>query len=317
MCKLVLAKLLNMTKLTKWASAFILIVVFTQKLNAQTYINETAKWTQSFSYSGFGNSTYCIYTKYFNGDSTYNNKVYYKLYSQDFCILTKTLFDSLGNPYLEKDTTESLIFQGLVREENKRIYLMHSDSTEYLYYNYNFSNQTPVDSLVKNLGCGINPTITLLNHDTVCIGNEGRKRWRISSSMYPLAFYLIEGVGPSSGFLAPICRNGCPECGYSLLSFTLNGDTLYKGQCSIPTSVTPSHKIALDVYPIPTQDLLIVHSDVIINSVFVYDYTGRLLDKYNISNTEYQLSTMNYAKGNYLLEIRTLDSIFRKKIIKE
>jgi hypothetical protein len=55
--------------------------------------------------------------------------------------------------------------------------------------------------------------------------------------------YIIEGVGPSSGFFAPVCRNGCPECGYSLQSFTLNGDTLYHGFCEISAGIKPIEPI--------------------------------------------------------------------------
>jgi hypothetical protein len=54
--------------------------------------------------------------------------------------------------------------------------------------------------------------------------------------------YIIEGVGPSSGFFAPVCRIGCPKCVYSLQSFTLNGDTLYQGICEISAGIKPTNQ---------------------------------------------------------------------------
>jgi hypothetical protein len=99
----------------------------------------------------------------------------------------------------------------------------------------------PIDSVVSNSICSLN-SVYILDHDNLCIGNIGRKRWRVSLSKYPLAMYIIEGVGPSSGFMAPVCRNVCPECGYSLQSFTLNGDTLYQGICEISAGIKSTNQ---------------------------------------------------------------------------
>lgn len=306
-----------MNSIFKWALIVWVILVLPNSVDAQNYLNETAKWVQSFSYQNFGNSTYCIYTKHFNGDSTYNNKIYYKLYSQNYCILTRTLYDSLGNPYQQKDTSDVLLFENLVREEDKKIYLMYSDSIERVYYNYNFGDTTAIDSVVGLNACGFKNSVSILNHDTVCVGNVARKRWKISYSQYPLAFYLIEGIGPSSGFLSPVCRNGCPECGYYLMSFTMNGDTLYKGNCAQSTGVVNKSEVFLKVYPIPTDDKLTIESSALIKSISVYDYMGRLIVRKNIQEYNYELSMLDYAKGNYVLEIITDGTIFKRKIVKE
>jgi hypothetical protein len=200
-------------------------------INAQTYLNETARWNQTYSWSGFDAHTSCTSIYYIAGDSVINDTSYYKVNLQSLCYYTHIVYDSLGNGLQVVDTNSTDDLSVLIREYNKQ-FIQRSNESEYLLYNFELSDFTAIETATPYPSCGVG-SVSLLTHDTVCIGSIGRKRWMISMSNYPLAFYFIEGVGPSSGFRAPICRNGCPECGYGLTSFVLNGDTLYHGNCSI------------------------------------------------------------------------------------
>ena len=213
-----------------------IIHLITKQIQSQNYLNETARWVQTYSWSGFTANTQCTTTYYFSGDSVLNDTTYMKLFQESLCYFTHTEYDSLFQPYQIIDTSFTTSFHSLIREADKKIYRRSPSSSEYQQYNFSLPTMSPIDSVVYGSSCSMN-SVYILDHDTVCIGNIGRKRWRVSQSTYPLAMYVIEGVGPNSGLFAPVCRNGCPECGYSLQSFTLNGDTLYNGICEISVGI--------------------------------------------------------------------------------
>ena len=215
-----------------------IIHLITKQIQSQNYLNETARWVQTYSWSGFTANTQCTTTYYFLGDSVLNDTTYLKLFQESLCYYTHTEYDSLWQPYQLIDTSFTTSFHSLIREAEKKIYRRNASYNEYQLYNFALPDTSRIDSVVNGSTCSLN-SVYILDHDTVCIGSIGRKRWRVSQSSYPLAMYIIEGVGPSSGFLAPVCRNGCPECGYSLQSFTLNGDTLYQGICEISAGIKP------------------------------------------------------------------------------
>jgi hypothetical protein len=206
-------------------------------LSAQNYLNETAEWKQHFYYQNSSSSTVCNYRIYFNGDSIHNDINYRKLFTDAECILTQMQWDSLGNSFWGSDTTYTTNFTSLLRESAQKVYLVNGQGVEYLRYDFGRPDYTSIDSVDTYTSCGFETSVQIEQHDTVCIGPIGRKRWHVSWSQYPNASHFIEGVGPTSGFLAPVCSNGCPECGYALDSFVLNGDTLYQGVCSIPAPV--------------------------------------------------------------------------------
>ena len=195
----------------------------------QPYLNTSARWTQTQTWTGFTANSQCTTVYYIDGDSLIEDTSYYKIYSDVFCYYNQTEYDSLGNAYQVTDTSMSNSFFMLLREDDRK-FIRRNANQETVLYNFGVSDFTSVADAVLNPVCG-QSSPSLMTHDSVCIGNSLRKRWLISPSQYPLANFFIEGVGPSSGFNAPICRNGCPECSFTLNYFELNGDTLYSGNC--------------------------------------------------------------------------------------
>ncbi len=282
---------------------------------SQNYLNETARWKQSFYYNGMTNSTSCISDRYFDGDTLIEGKKYFLLFYNDECIFTSFTFDSLGNPIVTKDTTNTISFITFIREENKRIYTRAFLDAEVLRYNFDVPDNSPIDSIVKFNACVSTGSVSILNHDTVCIGNIKRKRWKVSMSPYPLAQSIIEGVGPSSGFLAPVCRNGCPECSYYLLSFTLNGDTLYKGNCI--TTGYHTNKIAeLSLYPNPFTESLTVKASTIVNHYTIENLNGTLIIEDKVGKENFVVENKNLNSGLYILKLYFDDEVLVRKILK-
>ena len=74
----------------------------------------------------------------------------------------------------------------------------------------------------------------------------------------------------------------------------------------------------MKVYPIPTKGLINIISDEKINTVEVYDLTGRIIQKqlYNLPSKESKIN-INSPKGIYYLKIKTNKGVSIKKIIKE
>ncbi len=279
---------------------------------AQNYLNQTARWVQTFYYLGFTTNTTCRSTLYFQGDTTVNNLLYYKLFDNAECLVTTTQYDSLGEPFQVVDTNISTILRGYIREESRKVYLLDYNGNEAMRYNFGYPDFTSVDLVAPYGTCQPANSVSITTHDTVCIGNIGRKRWSVSMSQYPLAQYIIEGVGPSSGFLAPTCRNGCPECGYSLLNFVLNGDTLYQGTCSIPLAIASENP---EVEIIQTQNELTVKADGLIE-LDVFSINGSLLKHQSSQhNNQMNCSFSEFPSGIYLYRGNSNGKPFQGKFV--
>jgi len=292
---------------------FIICLIFTLKVNAQNYINETARWKQYQSWYGFGQSSLNNTEYYFNGDTTINGIYYYKMWSDLESNFTTYTYDSLGNPVTNTVTNSSTGLAGYFREQNKKFYLIAYANPEVMLYDFDVAIGDYLDSIATNSYCGLSHPV-LMNLDTVCIGEIGRKRWGISFSTYPSATFYIEGVGPNSGFRASICRNGCPECGYGLNLFTMNGDTLYNGTCSIfPNDIDEiGRKTKLQIIAFE-EELQIEGKD--INEIYLFSSVGQIVSVFtNLNSNRLSINTNNLQTGIYFIRAKLKNGIVTKPI---
>jgi len=284
-------------------SRFVFVFLTFLNINsiAQNYIDSTARWTQSYSWTGFTASTHCNYEYYFDGDTIAENKLYLKMWQSSICNYTHIEYDSLGNPFPVDTTYNSISFTGFFREENKAFYFRINDTSETRLYNFNIHDTLSFDSITPYSTC-YPSNVSVLNHDTVCIGSNARFRWRISMSTYPLAFYFIEGVGPSSGFKAPICRNGCPECGYGLTLFTMKNDTLYRGECSLVENGIAEQKTKNKLQIMIDSEYLKINTEAL-TRLSIYNSLGQLQTIYGkIVVPQLTINTSAFAKGFYIIK---------------
>jgi hypothetical protein len=225
------------------------------------------------------------------------------------CYLNQTEYDSLGNAYQITDTSMSNSFNMLLREFDRK-FIRRVANQETVLYNFGVSDFTPVADAVLNPVCGqSNPS--LLTHDSVCIGNSLRKRWLISPSQYPLANFFIEGVGPSSGFNAPICRNGCPECSFTLNYFELNGDTLYSGSCILlNTEFRKQEKLLLNL----TGDMIRFSSKTV-KVIELFTLQGSLIAMAEANNGVVTMPLNQFENGIYLYRAFDQSDIISGKFI--
>jgi hypothetical protein len=217
---------------------FIFLWAFVFTCTSQSYLNSSASWWQQLTWSGIGGQSSITRLHYFmQGDSTLEGHTYYKLFQDGYTLATHQELDSLGMPYAVTDSIPINQLRALIREQGKKFLERQSDGTETILYNFDVSLGSPVDSMVSTVLCPQQNPVVLQSQGLVCIGTVARKQWMLSQTQYPSANSIIEGVGPNTGLYTPICRNGCPECGYQLLLFTLNGDTLYQGDCDLSASL--------------------------------------------------------------------------------
>lgn len=295
----------------KVLNCIFLFLLMIQFASAQGLIDITSNWKESFSYSGFNNSTYCVYDRYFEKDTMIDNQSYFVLRENSTCYLSKTLLDSMGQVYYELDTNYANRRVCYIRESQKNIYRRDFSGNEYRILNFNIQDGDPIDSAQLLHSCQPNSAVKLTTTSPVCLGNKTRKRWSVSSSPYPLAFYFIEGVGPSTGFLSPTCRNGCPECSYSLIQYTMQGDTLYKGACVIVGMEKQFSKPKVSTIE---KNLWIEHNAEIL-SVRLIDLNGRILaNKAQVNSNETKMELDSFISSILIIEINTITGIYRQKI---
>ena len=74
---------------------------------------------------------------------------------------------------------------------------------------------------------------------------------------------------------------------------------------------------SIRIYPNPTKDYINITSEEIIQSIEIYDITGRLVKAELINRFEAQQNIDNLANGTYVLKIKTDKTEVAKKIVKE
>jgi CotH kinase protein/Lamin Tail Domain/Secretion system C-terminal sorting domain len=75
--------------------------------------------------------------------------------------------------------------------------------------------------------------------------------------------------------------------------------------------------VNLRFYPSPVRDILTIESAVIIKSVKLYDFQGRLLQNREVNSPSWKLDMSSCSHGMYLVQIITRSGNFIQKIIKQ
>ena len=87
------------------------------------------------------------------------------------------------------------------------------------------------------------------------------------------------------------------------------------GSDLITTSVGDVSDLFLNIYPIPTTDIINIETNQHISSIKLYDFAGRLIQE--ITSTERNVSVSHLLNGVYILEFKfdSNNSLIHKKII--
>ena len=237
------------------------------------------------------------------GDTLLKGKNYHKIY------------------YKESDMQNPAIYIGGLREDNiKQIFFFPAsiniptlgphtfpnDTSEQLLYSFN--NMNIGDNLAINSGY---TSISVSSIDTVLVGTNFRKRYKIQNTRLFANEYWIEGIGSTKDLLSPFTYEF--EWQYYTLCY---GDinTYYinspdgNDSChySKITGIIENEQDAVKVYPNPASDFLNIEtpfSGTIVNAG-IYTIQGQLLKEIAFTTQKTELDIRKLNSGLYFLQIK-------------
>ena len=285
-------------------SIFILVLLFCQNINAQSFVDEGNQWSLvSYNFAGEAfNTTYRI-----EGDTIIDGSNY------------KRMLVLYGNPALVVSWDESKY----VREDStKKVYCLNASNEEEVIYDFGLSVGDTIPSYDSSEFNGIVSEIDMieLNDGTM------RKRLALSSLYCPdwgIMEYWIDGIGGKNLALTYIESFCVFDVGIYLRCFSNNGDFLYGSQdgsqCYIINSTEEIKESTIKIFPNPTQDILNLEYDktIKIEQLKIFDLQGQMMRTLQVENDSPSISISNFPKGVYYLKIETAKSKFIfKKLIK-
>ncbi|MBN2746384.1 MAG: T9SS type A sorting domain-containing protein, partial [Bacteroidales bacterium] len=224
-----------------------------------------------------------------NGDSTVNSKTYQKLWASS-------------------DSLSTWTYQGLVREEGKKVYFMPLDRSEGLLYDFDL--EIGDTARVVNFLCD-NIPVQIIDKDTITLFGKQRVRWHISNESYN-AEYWIEGIGSSNG---PIHTNYMYNiiCStWDLLCLHQNDSLLYMLNSQIGcyhSNVGVEEIVAqksIDFWPNPVKKGNAVRVDFgfVPTKVELINSSGKVVYvAVELTQNSLQIETNSLATGFYLIRV--------------
>ncbi len=175
------------------------------------------------------------------------------------------------------------------------------------------SIQSSVGSLVKQITLKGNP-YTETPKDSTQMNVQIAANFDVAPNTVSISF-------PHAGTWYDYYHKGAaitvPATGYSLTmphgSFKLYTDIQIKGQ-EVVTEIQPIQKDGLSIFPNPTNGKFHVEVEGTIDELQVRTITGSLISPVRVDETTWDVSS--FSAGLYIIEIRTDQGIFKRKLIK-
>ncbi|MEI8046398.1 MAG: T9SS type A sorting domain-containing protein [Bacteroidota bacterium] len=306
----------------KTRQLFLLFLLFSmvKTTNAQSYIHfpdSNAVWHETYIdspppqiWSLWYNS---IGETYYKGDTVINNKEYHKLYQTIRNIFCSRVIE--GNGYC-----------GALREDtiNRKIFTIgYGEHEEHLLYDFELNVGDTLDGY---------PELIITSIDTI-VTNDGKSRRRWHFPIYYYAGYVIEGIGSNHGLLSSMMLLSeypnvtmCFE-GDSKQTVYINGYFGYGyGYCDVITDScyylsTPHIELnEIQVYPNPVKINAIIRIRLpepikhTIQELYLINQIGQSIPVAFHEKDDLYFDAPNQP-GIYLIQIRTKQQIFTKKII--
>ena len=282
------------------------------KDNAQWNNFTWAQWGPDPAESAIVNSKYIL-----EGDTIIKGLEYSKVYYQS-----------------DYDKAKQYIC-GLREDTNKNVYvyseMMHlpnycgssfpSDTSESLLYTFN--NLEPGMALPINQG---KTTIQVIEIDSVMVGCDYRKRYKIQEEGLFAYDYWIEGIGSTKDLFAPYSY----EFEWTLYALCFTDSTTYhlnwpwwssQDSChiSLPYGIEEIQQPDFIVHPNPTSNFIFVDvpSTVLPVTCHVLNIQGQLLFTELLSDTNQKLDVTDLKSGVYLVWIESSNKRVFRRFVKE
>jgi len=213
----------------------------------------------------------------------------------------------------------------LVRQENKKVYVIYSASEEeVLLYDFGAKTGDTIFSKAPSGYIGRIPVVGVVDSVTLYTG-ERRKRLSVEGDQW------IEGIGSIRGFDYPLREFVTCDCNnsYQLAAFTCENTLLFydsefciNRECckgildNIPNTKEELKKIAIS--PNPTKDYLTVEN---ISEEFtdarILDLKGIMLKTFKIESVTMRMDLTSLNKGVYLIRLTGKQNNITKLFFKE
>ena len=276
---------------------FLLTILLTMSSMAQTYYpfpDSNAQWNIHMLQMGWPpvEENYSIII---SGDTLINGLLYQKL--------------SIVNP---------VWYKGAIRQDsiNRKVFIIPPAAlTEELLYDFTMQVGDTVQGYIETY----HARDVVESIDTVLVGNNYRKRWKINSGYN---IYFIEGVGSTYGLVEPSPGTIVDAPDFSISCFRQNNITIYPdtvSSCELITSVKPveAQNDQLKMYPNPSHGSITIEFDKSMNikEIRLTDLPGKIiLEQQTGGRTKMEIT--NLQNGLYILTVIDKDNyLTNKKII--
>ena len=229
--------------------------------------------------------------------------------------------DTLINGLLYQKLTivNPLWYKGSIRQDtiNRKVFIIPpAAATEELLYDFTMQVGDTVKGYIENY---LNTKDIVENIDTVLVGNNYRKRWKINSGY---SIYFIEGIGSTYGLVeySPGTIVDGPD--FSISCFRQNSITIYPDtitNCELITSVKPIEiqNNQLRIYPNPSNGSFTIEFDesLAIKEIRLTDLLGKIVFQQQTDNRT-KIEITNLRNEIYILTIIDKNNLLiNKKII--
>ncbi|MCK9271760.1 MAG: T9SS type A sorting domain-containing protein [Bacteroidales bacterium] len=293
-----------------------------QNQNYIPMVNPATVWFETYSFMpspyGYNNAA----KLYFDGDTTFNNKQYQKLY--------KIYIDVLCQQIIPYEPT----YYGALREDSltQKVWIVEWDTNDEILF-FDFSIQVG-DTIPEDCYFSRNfYPLTVSNVDTVSTydGLE-RRKWQFFLDGWDFGgSEVIEGIGSINGLLAGFI---IPVEYYweQLFCFSINNSHIYPNpnpyNCILPSDTCMTVGIEPEtewhdgilVYPNPVNsNLQLLHIKFLNNAIKIKEIAilscnGKMIYKSNYNDNYIKLDLSDMTSGFYILRIITKKHIYYKKI---
>ncbi len=257
------------------------------KPNPIQYLNATSQWKEhEFGVFAIPSLHYRLYMK---GDTTWDGKIYHKIWEEGINELPPQLG---GNEILDR-------LHCLLREEDAKFYaIFESQNKEQLLYDFDLNVG---DIVYFNSPYQVVDSIT-----TFKFGTETRKKFHLSSQKFLAKYsYLLEGIGSEVG-VSP--DYNLFEGGKSLLCYLQNNNyyETWGNSCTLVATETLDTETYFKCYPNPANDVLHLDFDASSTAphfIQLYNALGQLVLSKTSDATTPTLDVSTLPRGMYVVKV--------------
>lgn len=306
--------------------ACFIAIISSSKAQTRDYIpmlNEGAVWFETYTDYNLPPSPYGYNHAaklYFQGDTTFNDMNYLKLYKAFVDLHCQEMMDEP-------------LYSGALREDTlgQKVWIVEYDqSEEVLFFDFSLNEG---DSIPESCYFSKNfYPLTIDNIDTVTTydGLE-RRKWQFNHDGWPVGgSEVIEGIGSINGLIAGFIVPNTPYW-EELFCFAIDSSNIYPNpnpfNCVLPSDTCMTVGMAnreikddILIYPNPVLNTQQLHLENItkegdeIAGILLIDTKGTLVLGSETYQNHTQINLPNYLTGFYILKIITKKHVYIKKI---